>query len=256
LFHSERWNVLLLLLAIFGLVLVNVFRASRGTRFPIRRLAPVEAIDEAIGRATEMGRPVLYVPGIENVEDIQTIASMLILERIAEKTATYDVPLYVPVRTPFVLAVADEVVRNGCIQAGRPDAYRPDAIRFISEEQFAYCAGVNGTILRERPAANLYMGRFFAESLIFAETGFAAGSIQIAGTAEVTQLPFFIAACDYTLIGEEFFAASASLSGDPALLATLKAADWAKALLVGLLVTGAVLQSFGLAGFREWFLVR
>jgi hypothetical protein len=256
LFHRERWNVLLLLLGIVALVLTNVWRASRGARFPIRRLAPVEAIDEAVGRATEMGRPVLYVPGIENVEDIQTIASMLILERIAEKTAGYDVPLHVPVRTPFVLAVADEVVRNGCTAAGRPDAYRPDAIRFISEEQFAYCAGVNGTILREKPAANLYMGRFFAESLIFAETGFAAGSIQIAGTAEVTQLPFFIAACDYTLIGEEFFAASASLSGDPALLATLKAADWAKALLVGMLVTGAVLQSFGIAGFREWFLVR
>jgi len=256
LFHAERWNVLLLLGAICAFVLVNVARASRGVRFHIRRLAPVEAIDEAVGRATEMGRPVLYVPGIEDVQDIQTIASMLILERIAEKTATYDVPLHVPTRTPFVLAVADEVVRTGCTAAGRPDAYRPDAIRFISEEQFAYCAGVNGTILRERPAANLYMGRFFAESLIFAETGFAAGSIQIAGTAEVTQLPFFIAACDYTLIGEEFFAASASLSGDPALLATLKAADWAKIFLVGLLVIGAVLQSFGVAGFREWFLVR
>jgi len=213
-------------------------------------------MDEAIGRATEMGRPVLYVPGIENVEDIQTIASMLILERVAEKTASYEVPLHVPVRTPFVLAVADEVVRTGCTAAGRPDFYRPDSVRFISEEQFAYCAGVNGTILRERPAANFYFGRFFAESLIFAETGFAAGSIQIAGTAEVTQLPFFIAACDYTLIGEEFFAASASLSNDPSLLATLKAADWAKVFLVGLLVTGAVLQSMGISAFREWFVVR
>lgn len=257
LFHRRRTNVLLILGVLATFVLVNVALAQRGKgNFYIRRLAPVDAMDEAIGRATEMGRPVLYVPGIEEVDDIQTIASMLILERVAEKTATYDVPLEVPTRTSFVLAVADEVVKNGCAAAGRPDAYRPDSVRYISNEQFAYCAGVNGMILRERPAANFYMGKFYAESLIFAETGFAAGSIQIAGTAEVTQLPFFIAACDYTLIGEEFFAAGAYLSRDPALLSTIRAADWAKIALVGALVTGAVLESIGVPGFRAWFQVQ
>jgi len=256
-FNTNRLNVLLILAMLFGFVLYNVWASARGTSsFYVRRLPPVDAIEEAIGRATEMGRPVLYVPGIEEVEDIQTIASMLILERVAEKTAAYDVRLEVPTRTPFVLAVADEVVRNGCSAAGRPDAYRPDSVRYISSEQFAYCAGVNGLILRDKPAANLYLGRFFAESLIFAETGFAAGSIQIAGTAEVTQLPFFIAACDYTLIGEEFFAASAYMSQDRSLLSTLKAADWAKVFLVGSLVAGAVLESMGHDWFRSWFQVR
>jgi hypothetical protein len=255
-FNGNRINVLGMLVAFFAFVLINVWRASRGTKFFIRHLAPVTAMEEAIGRATEMGRPVLYVPGIEEVEDIQTIASMMILERIAEKTATYDVQLRVPTRTPFVLAVADEVVRTGCMAAGRPDAYRAENLQFISTEQFAYCAGVNGIILREKPAANLYLGRFFAESLIFAETGFAAGSIQIAGTAEVTQLPFFIAACDYTLIGEEFFAAGAYLSQDPSLLSTLKAADWAKIFLVSLLLIGAILETMGHSEFRQWFEVR
>ncbi len=257
LFHRERVNVLVILGVIATFVFVNVALAKSGARdFYIRKLAPVDAMDEAIGRATEMGRPVLYVPGIEEVEDIQTIASMLILERVAEKTATYEVPLEVPTRTPFVLAIADEVVKNGCAAAGRPDAYRPDAVRYISSEQFAYCAGVNGLILRERPAANFYIVKFYAESLIFAETGFAAGSIQIAGTAEVTQLPFFIAACDYTLIGEEFYAASAYMSRDPALLSTIRAADWAKIALVAALLAGAVLESLALPGFRAWFQVR
>lgn len=256
-FHRGRFNVLLILAVLMTFVLVNIGLAARGLgHFHIRKLAPVEALDEAIGRATEMGRPVLYVPGIEEVENIQTIASMLILERVAEKTAGFGVRLEVPTRTPFVLAIADEVVKNGCLAAGRPDAYRPDSVRYISNEQFAYCAGVNGTILRDRPAANLYLGTFYAESLIFAETGFAAGSIQIAGTAEVTQLPFFIAACDYTLIGEEFFAASAYLSQDPSLLSTIRAADWAKTALVLALLTGAVLESLGHPAFRAWFRIQ
>jgi hypothetical protein len=255
-FNRDRLNVLALLSLIIAFVLINVVRARGGTKFFVRRLAALDAMDEAIGRATEMGRPVLYVPGIEEVEDIQTIASMLILGRLARKTAELEVPLRVPTRTPFVMAVADEVVRAGYMAAGRPDAYREDDVRFISSEQFAYCAGVNGMILRDRPAANFYLGRFFAESLIFAETGFAAGSIQIAGTAEVTQLPFFIAACDYTLIGEEFFAAGAYLSQDEMLLSTLKAADWTKVLLVTLLLMGSVLMSLGYPEFREWFVVR
>jgi hypothetical protein len=255
-FNRERINVLLLLGTFFVFVLVNVQRAARGGKIHVRKLQPVIAIEEAIGRATEMGRPVLYVPGIEEVDDIQTVASMGILGKVAEMTARYDVALRVPTARPFVMAVADEVVRAGCMQAGRPDAYQPDRIQFISTEQFAYCAGVNGIILREKPAANLYLGKFFAESLIFAETGFAAGSIQIAGTAEVTQLPFFIAACDYTLIGEEFFAAGAYLTQDSALLSTLAAADWAKLLLVLLLVAGTIFQSAGMPEFAAWFVVR
>jgi hypothetical protein len=38
-------------------------------------------------------------------------------------------------------------------------------------------------------------------------------------------LPFFVAACDYTLIGEELFAASAYLSREPKLLGSLKGQD-------------------------------
>ena len=61
------------------------------------------------------------------------------------------------------------------------------------------------------------MGKFFAESLLFAETGNSIGAIQIAGTGSQTQIPFFVTACDYTLMGEEFFAASAYLSKEPEL---------------------------------------
>jgi hypothetical protein len=131
---------------------------------------------------------------------------------------------------------------------------------FISDEQFAYTAGVNGIMLRERPAANLMLGRFFAESLILSETGFEAKAIQVAGTAEVTQLPFFIAACDYVLIGEELFAASAYLSRDPKLLSNLKATDWYKILCIAAILLGSLLVTLdslgwlaGAAAFRDWF---
>jgi hypothetical protein len=95
-------------------------------------------------------------------------------------------------------------------------------------------------MIRERPAANLYMGYFFAEALILAETGAATGAIQIAGTDADTQIPFFVTACDYTLMGEELYAATAYLSREPMLLAQLKAQDLGKLLVAAIMGVGAL----------------
>jgi hypothetical protein len=98
-------------------------------------------------------------------------------------------------------------------------------------------------MVRKKPAACFYMGSFFAESLLLAETGNSIGAIQVAGTAEPSQLPFFVAACDYTLIGEEFFAASAYLSGEPHQLGSLKGQDIGKAVGAALIVAGCLLAT-------------
>jgi hypothetical protein len=169
---------------------------------------------------------------------------MNILSEVARTAATYDTRTIVPCCMPLVFPVAEEVVKTGYQNAGRPDAYRPDDIRFISSDQFAFTAGVTGIMLREIPATNIFLGAFWAESLILAETGFAAGAIQIAGTANVSQLPFFVAACDYTLIGEELYAASAYLSGDPRLLGSLKSSDVAKVVVAILILLGVVFATF------------
>jgi hypothetical protein len=240
----------LLMLAIILAVGVMIFhftaQVRAGKEIFIRRIPGIDAIEEGIGRATEMGKPVLYVPGIDELQDIQTIASMLILGEVSKKVAEYQSEIIVTCCIPIVREVADEVVRAGYTQAGYADDYRSINTRFISSEQFAFCAGTNGIILREKPATNIYLGRFFAESLILAETGFVNRSIQIAGTAEATQLPFFIAACDYTLIGEELFAVSAYLSKDPRLVSSLKASDWVKVFCVVCLVLGTILATFGI----------
>jgi hypothetical protein len=115
-------------------------------------------------------------------------------------------------------------------------------------------------MIDRRPAACFYFGQFYAESLFLAETGNSIGALQIAGTAETTQLPFFVAACDYTLIGEEFFAASAYLSGEPDQLGAVKGQDFGKLVAAGLILIGVVLAtgrqfeslaSFG--GALDWF---
>jgi len=255
-FNPKRVNILVVLVLFFLFVLWYITQAKKGKSFFVRKIPGLNAIEEAIGRATEMGKPVLYVPGIDDMNNIQTIASMVILGDVAKMTARYETPLIVPICRPFVVPVAEETVQQGYLNAGRPDAYNSDNVRYLSDEQFAFTAGVNGIMMREKPAANLYLGSFFAESLVLAETGFATGAIQVAGTANIHQLPFFVAACDFTLIGEELYAASAYLSREPKLLGTLKGSDLAKLLIMIVLIIGMALESFGFHFLSNWFIVR
>ena len=192
-----------------------------------------------------MGRSILYVLGIGPVDNVATIASMTILGQVARRTADYETPLRVPCNDPIVLNVVREIVKTSYLDVGRPDVYQEENIFFLSGEQFAYAAGVDGMMLREKPAAVFLQGTFYAESLLMAETGNSIGAIQIAGTDSEHQLPFFIAACDYTLIGEELYAATAYLSKDPMFLGSLKGQDWGKVVIFAAIVVGVILELFG-----------
>jgi hypothetical protein len=265
LFNLRRVNILIASIILSALVLYYITQARAGKKLFIRRIGGLEAVQEAVGRATEMGKPVVYVPGIGAIDDIQTIASVTILGRVATMIAEYDAKLLVPCRDSIVMSTAQEVVKESYLEAGRPDAYMQGNIRYLTDDQFGYVAGVDGIMVREEPAACFYLGTFYAESLILAETGYSVGAIQIAGTAMPSQLPFFIAACDYTLIGEELFAASAYLSREPRLLGSLIGQDWGKVIILFFIFLGAVLafvDQLGLtiAGYSldisRWFIVR
>ncbi len=253
-FRIDRTNALCILVLFSIVILLYTRWAKQGKSLFVRKIAGLDAVEEAVGRATEMGRPVLFIPGIQEIDEIETIAGISILGRVAKITAQYDTPLVVPVRYPMVLAAGQEVVEQSYIEVGKRDSYNKDIVRYVAGEQFAFTATVNGMMMRDRPAANIYMGAFFAESLLLAETGNAAGSIQIAGTARPEQLPFFIAACDYTLMGEELYAASAYLSREPLMLGGLKGQDLMKVVIVALIIIGVVLASFGIGDtYRDLF---
>jgi len=247
-FRNERLNSLIATILFIVIVLVSISVAKSGKEIFIRRIAGLNAVDEAIGRATETGKKVVYVPGIQSMDDIQTVASIAILGHVARATARYGTDLDVPNKDPLTFASAREAVRAAYLAEGRPDLYREEMVNYVTYDQFAYTAAVSARMTREKPAAVFLIGYFFAESLILAETGQSTGAIQIAGQADPTQLPFFIATCDYTLIGEELYAASAYLSREPVLLGSMRGQDIAKAILLAIMILGVIATSFGVHG--------
>jgi len=227
-------------LIIFILFFFFVNQATRGKEVFIREIAGLSAVEEAVGRATEMGKPILFVPGTSYIEDVATIAGLNILGEITKKTAEYETPLIVPNIDPIVFTVAREIVKESYYSTGRPDSYNSDSVFFVANDQFAFVASVDGIMVREKPATNFFMGMFYAESLLLAETGAMTGAVQIAGSDSLAQLPFFITACDFTLIGEEFYAASAYISQNPQFLGAVKGQDAIKLVILLAIILGSV----------------
>jgi hypothetical protein len=242
LFMPGKGVLFVALVVVVVAVLGSILWARAGHSIVVRKIAGLDAVDEAVGRATEMGRPILFVPGIQDMDNIQTVAGITILSKVAKTAAEYDAEIEVPNTRSLVMTSAREAVHAAYLSAGRTDSYNPDRIYYVSDEQFAFVAYTSGLMARKRPAACFYFGCFFAESLILAENGNAIGAIQIAGTAETTQLPFFVA--------------SAYLSGEPDQLGTLlgqdiiKAVVWVMIAVVTLVATiAAVTESAGVTQF-------
>lgn len=246
-YYDTGWfGVALTGLLVFFL-LFNILRSRRGKALFIRRIAGLNAIDEAVGRATEMGRPALMVPGLSglNANSVQALNIFAYVTRIAARMAN---PVLICCADAAVYTVGQEIIRDVYQSEGLMDRYEPDSVRFISDRQFAFAAGVSGTILREQAAATFFLGEFFAEALIFAETANGVGAIQVAGSIQNTQTPFFIAACDYVLIGDEFYAASAYLTREPVLVGSLVGQDWCKMAIGTIVLLGVIVTSVGIQG--------
>jgi hypothetical protein len=250
-FNWNQLNNLIIGLSFGGLVFFAIGYAKRHEIF-LRRIPGLDAVDEAIGRATELGKPILYLTGAHDLHDPSTIAAAVILGKVAKRAALYETELMVPHREPITMAVCQEITKQAYLEAGKPDLFKEDANFFITSDQFSYTAAVDGIMLRKKPAANFFMGHYFAESLLLTETGASTGAIQIAGTDADHQLPFFVTTCDYTLIGEELYAASAYLSKESVQIGTLRGQDIGKGIILTALAVGTVLATVGVVTGAQW----
>lgn len=240
-------------LLVSGLVFYFIRKVKSKSDYPLRHLAALEAIDEIIGRATEIGRPIFFSGGAMDVvgsEGTQVLAGLDVLGYVAQKSAQYNIKLIAGVCNQNVHAITESVVKAAYTEAGHVDSYQPDMVRFLSPTQMAYTAGCIGIIQKEKVAASILIGPFQGESLIMAEAAAQVGAIGIAGTARLSQLPLFVAASDYVLIGEEMFAGSAYLSGAPSALSAIATQDVMKVIAVVLILAGSALAT----GSSKWLI--
>ncbi len=237
-----------MLIAICVLIIVCMELAKK--KLPtFRKIAGLDALPEMIGRAAEMGRPVHYTTGLGELNTnmaSQLVAGLSVLSYVSEICAKLGVRVIYTVYQSQVMPIATELMKEAYTRAGKADEFDAnDQVRYMSGEQFAYASAVQGVAERERPAANIMIGPFYAESMLFAETFYRIGSIQLAGTARGYQIPFFAVVCDYLLIAEEIYAAGAYVSKDAVLTGSIRGQDVGKLIALILMLVGVILTLAG-----------
>lgn len=229
----------LILTIVFGVIIYYyVQQATKGKYREVRRLPALDGIEEAVRRAVEMGRPIQMSTGMGGF-GAETMAGLAVLSHLAKLCAQYGADLIVSVIGTNKIPVTEAIVQQGYEEAGKPEEYAlGKQVRWLSNDQFAWAGGMIGIVEREEVAAQVLVGRFLAEALIIVEAGMRRGALQVAGTAFIPDIPFFVASCNYCLITEEIFAAGAYLSKDPQQIGSISGQDIVRMILLGIIAVG------------------
>ena len=236
-----------------AVIFLFIWRARRGHLSRVRKIGGIAALEEAVGRATEMGRPVIFAMGYTDIMDITTHASLAVMAHVARLAARLHTRFVALVRIPNVFPVAEEYVREAYKAEGVLEEFNAEEqVRFVTDDGVVYALSVARYIEENKAGCAIFLGAFDFTSLLMTEPGAQMGVIQIAGDPYLAQVPFLVCTCDYTIIGEEYFAAGAYVSPDPTMRGTLTSQDIIKAVFVALIVVGTVCYHIGV-GPARWF---
>ncbi len=206
-------------------------------------LRPMPALDflrETFQKAIESGRPLHVSPGTGTIgekDTAETLAGLGLLEYAQRQGSLYKIPVTSTFFHPTTMLSGYDFRRKFGATEGR--------IYFIAPERGVYAAGAAEVLKNERPILNLALGPFGYEFLLLSEAAESRGIDQVAGATDPTVLPFIYSSTEYSLIGEEVFAAKAYLSKEPQALAGIIAQDVMRFTLIIGITVGVILKTLG-----------
>jgi hypothetical protein len=235
----ERIPQIIVLLTLFAIGYYFIYQGGKGKPLPKFRTIPaLIAIEESVGRAAEMGRPVWYDSAYAVITGPladQTYAGLSVLSYVAKLTARHNVPLFSTTGQVPTIALMQETIREAYIVEGHSEQFSIDMVNYMPVN-----AAILGKVLRERPAAAILVGAYMSDSITKAETANRIGAMVISGTATTHNIPFLFMCSDYTLIGEEIYAAGAILSQETDKIGSLIGEDAGKYIALVLIALGVI----------------
>jgi hypothetical protein len=223
--------------------ILTIYYIRRGKLPYLRRVLALDVIEDAVGRSTEMGRPILESYGTVAFDQF-VIASLSILSHVARLAAKVDNRVIVPIGgnpgSMITRPVAVDIVKSAYEAEGKGELFNENDMPFLSYEFFSFAAGYVGLILRERPGA-VIVGPETADALMYVEEANAVGALTIATGSYISNVAVLACAANYIMIGEEALAAGAYLSKEQSRITSLRTVDIFKFLAIVLVVVGVIL---------------
>jgi len=239
-------KILGLLMNIVIFIITIYYLTSKGKIY-IRRVPGLDAIEEAIGRSTEMGKPHFATFGVGQFGS-WTMAALSILEHQAHICAKTETRLIVPCggsRSTYITRpVALDIVKNAYLAEGK-EFDEKDMPFLVGGKGWAFGSGTVAMIQKLRPGGFVLTGSYGSVALHIAEQASQSGAMTIASGSYMGNVAALSAASDYTMIGEEVLAAGAYLTQEPSRLASIRTQDILKFISIFASIIGVILIQFG-----------
>jgi len=215
----------------------------------IRTLPALLAIYESIGRCVEMGRPVLFTVGeisLRSTGSAAALAGFSILDEVTKRSIENGAEIIVSVNAPEHLPIIESILRQSYIFANRIDDFRPENMVFAGGSQFSQIAVLLELMDSRKPGAFIFPGGTGYSRVIYGEHAAKIGAISIAGIINTWQVVYTVGSYDYWLLAEDFLAAGAILSKEPALISQIWSGDIYRWILIALIIFGILTTWIGI----------
>jgi hypothetical protein len=244
-------------ISVLAIILLEMTRRDMFTVPEARRFAALEAIEEGVQRATEMGKPVhvnigvkASLQGSESPQTLAAIATLGYTTRLAAKTGA---PVIVSIARQETIPVVTETMRQAYLEEGKLGDFNPAySIRWFTEDTRAFLTGCTSIINNDHPAATISIGPIGGEQN-YIEVANRDGAMTIGGTARMSTISGLVVKLQYSVIGEEVMNVGAVLSGDKLQLSTIFAQDLAKYFGIAMLLLGSILATSEIGWLKDIF---
>lgn len=231
----------LIALILFGaLQIFYTLRFTTGRRPRFRIISVFNALHGQMGRAIESGKALhvsIGTGGISGEDTATTLAGLSVVEFLAGEAAASGIAPIITTADSTALLLTQDILRRPHVRQGDLSGYQPLSARLLALNPMQYAAATMDLLAHDQVSANVMIGGFGPEiGLIEHETG-KQQLPQLTGAADPRALALMTVAHENVLIGEEIFAAKAYLQARPQHLASLRAQDVLRWLVV-VLMTG------------------
>ena len=238
-----------LLFITIGAIIYYLQQAMSGKVVNLRRLPQIDVLDELVDRCVEMNKEIWFLSGqgvMTNAFELPAILSTFgVLSYVTRKAAEVGCKIQHVTVLPIAYNIQSEIMRESYELAGKPEEFDPlETIIYIPNG--AERPYIVNESWKRKPGAGILIGGWYHQTIIFSEALQRAGAMTLGGTDTIHNIPFMVAANNYSVIGEEMFAMSAYLSDDPLLANSLAGQDLGKYVVILITVLGILL---GAAGF-------
>ncbi len=241
-------TLLCVLILILTPLLIGWFarRASASDHHTLRPIPAFDRLRGLLGRVAESGQIVHLALGNSGLGGQQTAiaaSGLAVLRYLADQGAFFNIAPVVTVADPALMLAAQDVLERVYRARDLTAQDHRTAIQMIAPEPTAYAIGAQDWVEQEKVAANVMIGQFGQEFLLLGEAGAQREIIQIGGSSDVHAQPWLLATCPDALFGEEALAAAAYLTRQPAQIASLRAQDALRVLVVAGILLGVLIKT-------------